>query len=387
MQDEYNALISTGTWSLVPSHPSQNIVGCKWVFRVKKKADGTIDRYKTCLVAKGFHQQEVAKQVTIRILLTLAVQYNWFLNQLDISNAFLHGDLNEDVYMPQPPEFVDPNSPSHFPVKDLGPLHYFLGLEVHRSSQGIFLHQTKYLLDLLKKTNMEGAKPCCTSLSSKKLDHSVPLLSNPTKYRSIVGGLQYLTWTISDLAFTVNQICQFTHTPREQHLQAAKRVLRFLKGSLSHGSNLISWSAKKQSTVARSSTEAEYRSLAHTAAELTWVCKILRDLHFPLPTLPQLWCDNISTLSLASNPVLYAHIMHVEIDYHYIRELVLANLFKVQFVCCDNQLANLHTKSLSKSRFHYLCSKLPIGISSNSPSSLKGCIRENDKSSISVPIK
>ena len=201
------------------------------------------------------------------------------------------------------------------------------------------------------------------------------------------------------------------HAPRE-HLQATKRVLRFLKGSLSHGlwftkgpihlsaysdvdwagctfdrrstsgycvflgSNLISWSAKKQSIVVRSSTEAEYRSLAHTAAEITWICKILRDLHFPLPTLPKLWCDNISAISLASNPVFHACTKHVEIDYHYIRELVLANLLKVQFVCSEDQLADLHTKSLSKSRFNYLCSKLPIGICSDSPSSLRGCIRE-----------
>ena len=122
MQAEYNALITTGTWSLIPSHPSQNVVGCKWVFRVKKNPDGTIDRHKARLVAKGFHQQAgvdfqetfspVAKPVTIRILLTLVVQNNWFLNQLDISNAFLHGDLKEDVYMQQPPGFIDPNSPS-----------------------------------------------------------------------------------------------------------------------------------------------------------------------------------------------------------------------------------------------------------------------------------
>ncbi|KAB2606268.1 nuclear cap-binding protein subunit 1-like [Pyrus ussuriensis x Pyrus communis] len=270
---------------------------------------------------------------------------------------------------------------------------------------------------------MQGAKPCCTPFGSHKLDHTGSLLPNPTEYRSIVGGLQYLTWTRPDLAFAVNQLCQFMHAPREQHFQAAKRVLRFLKGSVSQGlwftkglvdltaysdadwagstfdrrstsgyfvflgPNLISWSAKKQSTVARSSTEAEYRSLAHTAAELTWVCKILRDLHYPLPKLPTLWCDNISAISLASNPVFHARTKHVEIDYHYIRELVLANLLTVQFVCSADQLADLHTKSLSKSQFRYLCSKLPVGISSDPSSRLRGCIKEDSKSSISVTVK
>ncbi|XP_070668926.1 uncharacterized mitochondrial protein AtMg00820-like [Malus domestica] len=105
MSEEFQTLQNTSTWALVPSSPNQNVVGCKWVFRIKRKSDGTIDRYKALLVAKGFHQQEgfdfqetfslVAKPVAIRILLTLAVQHNWFLNQLDISNAFLHGTLKE----------------------------------------------------------------------------------------------------------------------------------------------------------------------------------------------------------------------------------------------------------------------------------------------------
>ncbi|KAM1069966.1 hypothetical protein ACFX15_001756 [Malus domestica] len=498
MQDEFNALQSTGTWTLVPPSSSYNVVGCKWVFRIKKNPDGTVERFKARLVAKGYHQQEgidfqetfspVAKPVTIRIILSLAVQFNWFLNQLDISNAFLHGDLKEDVYMQQPPGFSDPNLPHHvcklrkslyglkqaprawfdklfqallrlgfqqsssdaslfvlpgptpvmvlvyvddilvtgpdsslctlfiqnlsaiFPVKDLGPLHYFLGLEIQRSSTGLFLHQTKYLLDLLGKTNMTGAKPCCTPLGSTKLDHSGPFLSNPTEYRSFVGGLQYLTWTRPDISFAVNQICQFMHAPRDQHMQAAKRILRYLKGTVSEGlwfrkgathlttfsdadwagclfdrrstsgyniflgSNLISLSAKKQATVARSSTEAEYRSLAHTAAELTWICKIFRDLGFPLSQTPTLWCDNISAISLASNPVFHARTKHVEIDYHYIRELVLANLIKVHFVCSQDQLADIHTKSLSKSRFTALKSKLPLGSSPAPKLSLRGCI-------------
>ncbi|KAM1411727.1 hypothetical protein ACFXTH_024342 [Malus domestica] len=123
MQDEFNALQSTGTWTLVPPSPTHNVIGCKWVFRVKKKSDGTVERFKARLVAKGFHQQEgidfqetfspVAKPVTIRVLLSLAVQFNWFLNQLDISNAFLHGDLKEYVYMQQPPGFIDPSKPHH----------------------------------------------------------------------------------------------------------------------------------------------------------------------------------------------------------------------------------------------------------------------------------
>ncbi|CAN6685630.1 unnamed protein product [Malus baccata var. baccata] len=329
----------------------------------KRKPNGSIDWYKARLVAKGFHQQEgidfketfspVAKPVTIRILLTMAVQYDWFLHQLDISNAFLNGNLQEDVFMQQPP------------VKDLGPLHYFLGLKVHRSDEGIFLSQSKYALDLLVKTSMAGCKPYPTPLGTQKLDHTGALLADPKEYRSIVGALQYLTWTRPDLSFAVNQACQFLHCPRDSHFQAVKRILRFLKGTFDQGMwfkksplhltaysdadwaryvldrrftsgyciylgrNLISWSAKKQHTVARSSTEDEYRSLAHTAAELTWICKIFRDVAFQLTTIPTLWCDNVSAISLASNPVFHARAKHVEIDYHYIRELVIAKLLQV----------------------------------------------------------
>jgi hypothetical protein len=112
MDEEYNALITNQTWHLVPSTRGQNVIDCKWVYKVKRKADGTIDHYKTRLIAKGFKQQygidyeetfsHVVKSATIHVVLSLAVSRGWHLRQLDVKNAFLHGVLEEDVYMRQP---------------------------------------------------------------------------------------------------------------------------------------------------------------------------------------------------------------------------------------------------------------------------------------------
>ena len=109
MEAEFNALLKNNTWSLVPSSRACNIVGCKWVVRIKRRANGTIERYKACLVAKGFHQQVeiyfsetfslVVKPTTIRVVLSLAVSVGWSTRQIDIQNAFLHGNLSEEVYM------------------------------------------------------------------------------------------------------------------------------------------------------------------------------------------------------------------------------------------------------------------------------------------------
>ncbi|CAL2261280.1 unnamed protein product [Prunus armeniaca] len=202
MTKEVNALLKNHTWSLVPSSPSQNLVGCKWVFQIKSHSDDSIERFKARLVA------------TICIVLSLAVSRDWSLCQLD--NTFIHRFLQEDVYMAQLPSFIDPTRPSHvcnlhkafyglkqaprawlyrislpyylsssicrrhhgghFDTKDLGSLSYFLGLQV-----------------LLYVSN--GA-----------------LISNPTEYCKLVGSLQYLTLTRPDISFVVNIVAQFiTH--------------------------------------------------------------------------------------------------------------------------------------------------------------------------------
>jgi hypothetical protein len=123
MNLEFNALLQNKTWTLVPSHPSQNVIGCKWVFRVKRTADGSVERNKARLVAKGFHQQSgvdydktyspVIKPTTVRTVLSIAISSGWSLRQIDIQNAFLHGNLSEEVFMSQPPGFKHPLYPNH----------------------------------------------------------------------------------------------------------------------------------------------------------------------------------------------------------------------------------------------------------------------------------
>jgi hypothetical protein len=175
-----------------------------------------------------------------------------------------------------------------------------------------------------------------------------------TRYRSIIGGLQYLTLTRPDISFAINIVCQFLHAPTDLHMAAVKRILRYVQGTLNIGlkfhsasslkpcvfsdgdwvgcpnyrcstssfakylgANLVSWSLRKQPTVSRSSTEVEYKALANAMAEIVWVQSVLKELDIKQPSILVLWCDNIKAKCLSANPTFHARMKHIEVDYHF----------------------------------------------------------------------
>ena len=238
--------------------------------------------------------------------------------------------------------------------------------------------------------------PCAPYL--RLVPNEGSLLSNPHEYRSLVGSLHYLTFTKPDLSFAVHQVCQFISFPTDIHLTATKRIIRYINGTLNFGVllqpgpislstfsdsdwsndpfdkrsttsfiaylgyNPITWSAKKQDTMSRFSTESEYHALASTAAELCWLRQVFQDLGIFLPTAPKLWCDNVSALAIASNLVFHGRTKHLEVDYHFVREKVLRRDLQVKYIATRDQLADIFTKSLSTSQFVYLKSKIMVSV-------------------------
>uniref|UniRef100_A0A2N9EWV2 Integrase catalytic domain-containing protein n=1 Tax=Fagus sylvatica TaxID=28930 RepID=A0A2N9EWV2_FAGSY len=207
---------------------------------------------------------------------------------------------------------------------------------VARSSQGLYLSQRKYFLDLLSETGLLGARPANTPMDSiVKIDgEQGELFSDVRRYRRLVGKLIYLTVTCFDITYV---------------------VLVMLIGLVVV---LVTWRSKKQNVVARSSAEAEYRAMAHIASEMLWVHSLLCDLGIDVPTPMQMFCDNQAAIFIANNPVFHERTKHIEVDYHFIRDLLTQKQIAIPYVRSDDQLDDILTKPLARAFFQRMSFKL-----------------------------
>nr|XP_016436848.1 PREDICTED: uncharacterized protein LOC107762959 [Nicotiana tabacum] len=302
LRKEFEVLEANHTWTIVELPAGKKPIGCNWVYKIKYKADGTIVRYK-------------ARKSPNSIILLIVY----------VDDIILIGDDLDEISVLK--TFLE----NQFKIKSFGSLNYFLGIEVSCFPSGLLIHQRKFIRNLLREYGCEDTSSifCPLDLSMKvKADIDVSFPS-PESYKSLVGKLDFFTYTRPDLSFADQHLSQFLQRPCESHMKAGLHLLRYLKGtsevgvffsnyhalSLSiycdsdwaacldtkrsvsgfcilMGGCLVGWKAKKQTVVPLSSAEAEYRALNKVVAELTWVIRLLSDFGLVVPTVVHVFCDN-----------------------------------------------------------------------------------------------
>ncbi|KAJ1696040.1 hypothetical protein LUZ63_012738 [Rhynchospora breviuscula] len=473
MQEELNQFERNQVWELVPLPNGKQVIGTKWVYRNKLDEIGNVVRNKARLVAQGFKQQEgidfeetfapVARLESIRMLLAYAANKGFTLFQMDVKSAFLNGWIDEEVYVQQPPGFVDHFNPdyvfklhkalyglkqaprawygrlctflldngfargkmdttlftkkrddhlllvqiyvddiifgstnatlaqefsslmsSEFEMSMMGELNFFLGLQIKQLQDGIFISQIKYAKELIKKFGVEDSKSLDTPMG-KSANIDADEKGKPmdiTLYRGIIGSLLYLTASRADIMYAVCLCARYQANPKDSHHKAVKRILRYVKGTQSLGlwygkqteldlvgytdadfagdrmdrkstsgtcqflgGSLVSWSSRKQTSVALSTAEAEYVAAGSCCTQLLWMMQTLRDYELKFQKVPIL-CDNTSAILISKNPVLHSRTKHIEIRHHFIRDHVEKGDVELVHVDTKEQIADIFTKPL-----------------------------------------
>ncbi|GKA20966.1 retrovirus-related pol polyprotein from transposon TNT 1-94, partial [Tanacetum coccineum] len=413
MQEELNEFEHLEVWELVPRLDKVIFITLKWIYKVKLDELG------------------VARLYAIRIFLAYAAHMNMIVYQMDVMMTFLNDILREEVYVSQPDGFVDQDNLNHVyklkkalyglkqaPRASYDLLSKFLLsqefsngtvdptlfirrqgkniLLISQSLKGIFLNQSKYALESLRKYGMESSDPVDTPMVEKsKLDEDPHRKAvDHTHYRGMVGTLMYLTASRPDLTFAVCMGARYQAKPTKKHLHAVKRIFKYLTGTVNWelwyltdssialtayadadhagcqdtrrstsgsmqllGDRLVSWSSKRMKSVAISSTEVEYIALSDCCAQVLWMRSQLTDYSLGFNKVP-IYCDNKRVITLCCNNVQHSRSKHIDIKFHFIKEQVENRVVELYFVNTEYQLADIFTKALGRERIEFLINKL-----------------------------
>ena len=491
MNSEFNSLMKNETWELVPRPAATNIVGSRWVYKVKRDSNGAVERFKARLVAKGFSQTEgvdfqevfspVASFPTIRTMLAFANAHDLEIHHMDVTTAFLNGELDCDIYMEQPEGFVDPDHPAHeyvcrlkkglyglrqsarcwnatldkflksrgyiqsdadecvylksvkqsdgrisfvimvvyvddiipisndtpfmikekeaicneFDMVDNGEISYCLGLTIKRDRPNkiITISQSKYVEEVLVKFGMDQSKPVATPLEAgatyfKTTEEDKAF--DVRKYQQAIGSLTYAAiCTRPDISAAVGVMSQFMANPNETHWSGVKRILRYLRGTTDFGlvydgkssvnlvgfsdadwagdvntrrstsgyvfqlgnNNTITWSSRKQATVAKSTTEAEYVALSTATQEAIWLRRLIENLGIDMSAPTTMYEDNQGAMDLTKNPKHHGRTKHIDVSHHFVRERVATKEIDVIYCPTGDMTADIMTKGLPTVKF------------------------------------
>ncbi|CAJ2677657.1 unnamed protein product [Trifolium pratense] len=281
---------------------------------------------------------------------------------------------------------------SEFEMTNLGGLKYFLGLEFTKTKEGMLIHQRKYISDILKRFNMMNCNPANTPMETASSLNNDDEGSNvnSTLYKQMVGSLRYACNSRPDICHSVGIVSRFMQTPKLSHMQAVKRILRYLQGTMEYGvlypnsdgkkgkligysdsdwsgdkverkSTMgyvftlfdcpISWSSKKQNVVALSTCEAEYISACNAACQGIWLQSLLQEMKIDIEDGAELMVDNKSAINLAKNPIAHGRSKHIETKFHFLRDQVTKGRIKLSYCSTEKQIADVLTKPLKIDKF------------------------------------
>ena len=494
LNTEYDALIQNDTWELVLPPKGRKVLGSHWLLDVKYHASGAVDRFKARLVVQGNNQQPgidfgeifapVARYESLRLVLAIATIKDYYIHQMDVSTAFLNGELDIDIYMRQPQGFkkrgkehlvcklkkslyglkqapriwyqllhqfllsnkfsrcykeyciyskkweingvietviicvyvddltiagsrlsavnkVKEILSKRFKMKDLGDIHYMLKMEIKRDRKNklLSISQHKYIQDLLIKYDMVECNivdtPQAVSVVLEKEDKLTEdeIRAQPYDYRGIVGCLIYLVrGTRPDIANAVRELSKFLSCYNESHWRAAKRVLKYLKGTSKYGlvyngtksevvyeiytdasfanatekrksvtgfvsilaGACISWKSARQDCTSLFTAQSELIAVSEGVKESEWLWVLLSELNSKQTKPINIWCDNTAAISIIKNPINFSSTKHIEVRYLYAREVHEKKRIDIKYCSTNNMIADALTKALPKVQFQKL---------------------------------